>query len=71
MFSKSSAAEYTRQAEIEQTLNWVLGVSEKILLVVKTFRGDNSILLEPNSRAFTVIYMVIVAQKLGSVTLPP
>ena len=30
-----------------------------LLLVVKMFQGDNNVLSEPSSRAFTTLYMIL------------
>ena len=39
----------------------ILMILKKLLLVTKMFDGDHSVLSEPTSRAFTVIYMVLAA----------
>ena len=39
----------------------IMMIIKKLLLVTKMFDGDHSVLSEPTSRAFTVIYMVLAA----------
>ena len=39
----------------------IMMIIKKLLLVTKMFDGDHSVLSEPTSRAFKVIYMVLAA----------